>query len=206
MGLSLPKPGRDSAEVAASVHMVGDSFLNNLSSDNAVRAGLANKLRTITKDGVGGSTLAEQAARFALTPRYYGHILLIVDGGLSDATLEIAQAAIQDMVGRLSHSRWLYMQGGLDSATRAEGMPNRILMNDLNDWVLNEYGAAHYVETKTAMQALSTGSANDLADLAVDAWPRSCTASGLATDVHPAQANDPIFFGRANAKVLENVW
>jgi hypothetical protein len=171
---SLP---RKAAEKAASVHIIGDSFATGINLTQHLGLYLNNKIRTISNDGVGGSTLADQKTRFDSTSQHYDSVLVIMDGGLTD-TPAAAQTATQGMIANLTHSRWLYVQSGLDIATRSAGMALRTDIDTINAWVLATY-PNNYVATKTIMQSYSTGDANDLADLAADVWPRSQTSDGL---------------------------
>ncbi|RWO34742.1 MAG: hypothetical protein EOS10_00110 [Mesorhizobium sp.] len=159
------------------VHLIGDSFLNSNSLSNEVRLDLTDTYRMWSQDGVGGSTLVEQAARFALTPRYWDSTLVIMDGGLSDTSAE-AIAAIADMVSRLSHDRWFYMEPGYGTDQIA-GSANRIAQ-DAKVAAIKAAYPGHFVPTLDAIQALNDGSPEDLDDVNVsDIWPRSLRSDAL---------------------------
>ena len=90
------------------VHILGDSYVTaNLSAE--IVGALGPDYRAVRRDGVGGSTLAEQAVRYAATPLLHDFTLLIVDGGLSDADPIDQIAAI---VAHNTSGRWAYMQSG----------------------------------------------------------------------------------------------
>lgn len=71
-----------SGEVPRSLHVLGDSF----TAAPALQEALASELPgwTVTFDGVGGSSLAEQEARYRARPDSWSRPLVILDGGLSD--------------------------------------------------------------------------------------------------------------------------
>ena len=137
------------------VHLIGDSFLNS----GILQEQLALKCRreyiALSQDGVGGSSLADQATRFAATPEFYGDTLIIMDGGLEDDEVT-ALASIQDMVARFGHQRWYYV----------EPSPNTYA--SVQAWC-----GDHFIPVTAAMQAANDGSANDLADVANGLVPRS---------------------------------
>lgn len=165
-------------EIANSIHLLGDSFLNDVNVTSRLHLGLTNKRRTITKDGVGGSNLAQQKIRFDGTPQWYSSVLVIVDGGHTD-DLAAAQAALQAMIAKLTHNRWVLVEGGYDITDRAAGSPLRTTIDAFYAWIVSTYGAAHFCPTLDYLQTFSTGDANDLADIAADVVPRSQTTDGL---------------------------
>lgn len=163
-------------------HLIGDSFLNTDYLQNAIRINLAADWRISTQDGVGGSSLVEQAARFALTPKYWDSTLIIVDGGLSDEASD-AVSAIGDMVSRLSHDRWLYVEPGYGTGQIA-GSPNRA-SQDATVAAIQAAFPNNFLPTLSEIQALNDGGAEDLEDVNVsDIWPRSLRSDAL----HPGTA------------------
>ncbi|MER8811473.1 hypothetical protein [Mesorhizobium sp. M0965] len=170
-------------EKSQSAHLLGDSFLNGTVLQLYVANGLNNKARSISKDGVGGSSLLAQAARFDLTPWYYDQTLIIMDGGLSD-TLAEAQAAIASELAHLTHNRWLYIEGGYSPGTQETGMPARLVQDSIHEWLIANY-PTHYVPTLGIMQSYSDGSGGDIAAVAAGLWPTSQTSDGL----HPSDAS-----------------
>ena len=89
-------------------HLLGDSFLNNgfALQDLRAQAGLSISM---TQDGVGGTSITQQAARFAADPASWNRLLIINDGGF-DGTAEEAIAAIDGIRSNLTHDYWLYME------------------------------------------------------------------------------------------------
>ncbi|RWQ12323.1 hypothetical protein [Mesorhizobium sp.] len=175
-------------ELANSLHFLGDSFLNGIPMVQYVRKRLTDKARSFSKDGIGGTSLQQQAVRFDATSWDWTKTLIIMDGGSSDL-LEAAQAAVQSEIAHLTHSRWLFIEGGYDIGTKAAGSPARLVIDSINAWVNSTY-PGHFVATKTIMQSYSTGDANDLADLAADVWPRSQTTDGLHPTTTPGGGSD----------------
>jgi len=137
------------------MHLIGDSFLNS----GILQEQLALKCRreyiAFSQDGVGGSSLADQATRYAATPEFYGDTLIIMDGGLEDDEAT-ALASIQDMVGRFGHQRWYYVE------------PSPNTYSSVQTWC-----GDHFIPVTAAMQAANDGTANDLADVANGLVPRS---------------------------------
>ncbi|RUU29756.1 hypothetical protein [Mesorhizobium sp. M6A.T.Ce.TU.016.01.1.1] len=166
-----------SVEKAQSIHLLGDSFLNGTGLQLYVASALDDKVRSVSKDGVGGSSLAAQKIRFDATPWYYDHILVIMDGGLSD-DLATAQAAIQAEIAHLTHDRWLFIEGGYGPGTQETGMPERLVIESIHDWINTTY-PGHFVPTLAIMQSYSLGDAPDLAAVAAGLWPTSQTSDGL---------------------------
>ena len=103
----------------SNIHMLGDSFVNVVSSAprllNAIVSNLTTDYRDVRQDGVGGSTISQQATRWASTPQFYDHTLIIMDGSGPDEDMtSVYLPKIAEIVGRLSHQRWLYVQGGIN--------------------------------------------------------------------------------------------
>ncbi|MER9092221.1 hypothetical protein NKI34_14060 [Mesorhizobium sp. M0700] len=164
-------------EKAQSIHLLGDSFLNGEGILLKIARDLNNKVRSVSKDGVGGSSLGAQRTRFNATPWYYDHILIIVDGGLSDS-LATAQSAIPEEISRLTHDRWLYIENGYSPGIDETGMPERLVQDSIHEWLIATY-PTHYVPTLAIMQTYSDGSPSDVAAVAAGLWPTSQTTDGL---------------------------
>lgn len=199
----------------ASVHLHGDSF-----ATNRLRQSISSRLtgqRIYTGYTVNGGTLALQAQNLEENPIWWDRILVIMDGGLSDA-YATAIASIEEMAVRMTSGRWLYVQGGLDSQ-RATGEALRDLFDQVNAYMAANH-ADNYVETKSYAQALAisdtgaSGYANDQTDLASDIWPRSITYDGLHPQVEGSEntglgqtvAGDVMLAQRIVAKINANGW
>jgi hypothetical protein len=165
------------AEIAKSPHLIGDSFLNGVGLEQYLRKNLTSSVRSWSKDGVGGSSLADQKTRFDATPWHYGQPLIIMDGGLTDS-LATAQASIQGMIAHLTHDRWLYIENGYTPGQDETGMTERLVQDAIHAWIIDTY-PGHYVPTLATMQTYSDGSAGDIAAVAAGLWPTSQTSDGL---------------------------
>ncbi|RWP06708.1 hypothetical protein [Mesorhizobium sp.] len=167
----------NATEIAQSIHLLGDSFLNGEGMLLYVANALEDKARSVSKDGVGGSSIAAQKIRFDATPWYYDHVLVIMDGGSSDTLVE-AQTAIQAELAHLTHERWLFIEGGYTPGQDEIGMPARTVIDSIHNWIIATY-PTHYVPTLTIMQTYSDGSPGDIAAVAAGLWPTSQTSDGL---------------------------
>lgn len=161
-----------------SYHLLGDSFLNSSTSLlNEIKIDLQAAWRMPSQDGVGGSTLVDQAVRFAAAGRYHASTLIIMDGGLSDSGAN-AISAINSMVSKLSHSRWLYVEPGYGTDQIA-GSGNRTTQDATVAAIAAEF-PGNYLPTLTDIQACNDGSPEDLDDVNVsDIWPRSLRSDAL---------------------------
>ena len=169
---------------APAIHTLGDSFLNNEYSLDQLRLLLAAKGYVGTsQDGVGSTTITQQAARYAAyattaKEKWWNSTLVIVDGGF-EGTLEEAIAAIESIRANIGHDRWLYIQGGPNADT---GAADRIALDARWAGVQTAY-PNNWVPTLAAAQALSNGSADDIAQVARGWWPASLTVG--TSDFHP---------------------
>lgn len=136
------------------IHLLGDSFLNTGQILMRLKASAeaAGHIIGWSQDGVGGSTLAEQATRFALSPGAWGSTLVIVDGA-TELDGPGSVAAIQDMVSRLTHDDWVYVQS---NPINPLGDSRRDDWQATQDAILAYAGADHYVETLAPMIAADT--------------------------------------------------
>ena len=157
------------------VWMLGDSFCNETFQD-ALGVEFGNRITT--RDGVGGSTLPEQAARYALTPAVQDRTLIIMDGGLESKTTTEAQtvAALEAIISACGHDRWVYVE---PSTTYVVGSDDRAAHDARVASILALVGPGHFIECMSAMQAAHDGSANDLADVANGLTPRSLRSDNL---------------------------
>lgn len=185
---------------ATNLHVLGDSFITAAFVD-ALFAHLIDERRTISRDGVGGASLADGAARFALTPQYWGFTLVIADGGVNTGeTADAMLPAIDDMAGRLEHGRWLYMQPS--PGPIAQGSPERDGWEATQAAVRSHVGETRYVETLAALQAAHNGSPEDLADVAAGLVPRSLRTD----DIHETAAGSAVRTGAIAARLATLGW
>jgi len=171
-------------------HILGDSYVAGYNV--VVYAPLYNyRPATWTTDGVSGSSLAQQADRFDLTPQYYNDILVIYDGGLTDDAAT-AIASINRMIAHLPNKKWIYM----------ESTPNAQAGNEKGSVGYTDYLAKcaaikaafpnNYVPTLAIMQANSTGSTADVSNVNNGWWPASLLIDGI---VHPNDKASKILAG-----------
>ena len=181
-------------------YWLGDSFLgNNILPVSFARLVSQYEHFGYIRDGVGGSSLAAQAVRFAdaiaADATVADRTLIIMDGGLTD-TAEAAITAIDDMVSRLTHDRWLFIQSTPFYENNGDGIQEK--------WAALEthVGAEHWVSTYEEAQAANDGSPEDLAEIARGLWPLSLKSS--ASDQHPNQDGKDLLAELAYAKALSN--
>jgi hypothetical protein len=187
---------------AQPIHFLGDSGLNlnTLPEEVMLLIAAAGKYIPVSVDGVGGTSLTEQAARHALYSKWYDSTTVIVDLGVN-GTGDEAVAALAAIVGRLTHSRWLYVEPSYE-----EGVPLGSGARTTRDSILTQIeaycGAGHYLHTKAGIQAGNDGSAGDLTDLANDIWPRSLRAD----TIHLNAAGQVIYGGLIHARLVSEGW
>jgi hypothetical protein len=179
------------------LYLLGDSFVASGFFASTMSTTFSD--RTTTANGVNGSSLVSQAARFSTRTSFFDNILIIMDGGLSDSSAD-AITAIDSMVANLTSSKWVYVQPS--PAELIDGSANR------NDWnarvnaIVSHVGASNYVECLTDLQAGNDGSANDLQDVSDDIVPRS-----LRTDtIHENQAGADIRVAQVQAFIAAKGW
>lgn len=168
------------------LHMLGDSFLNNNILLGGISLAAISDSNVVyipnSQDGAGGTTLTQQAARYAANgTRFYDAPLVIADFGL-EATKEQFIAAFEDLLPRLKHSRFLYLE---PAPNQADGTAGRI-DHDERVAFFKRYLGDRFVPTLDRALALSDGSPEDLAKVADRLWPVSLTIS--ASDFHPNAA------------------
>lgn len=155
-------------------HMLGDSFANSLLRD-ALRTAYGSGF-LLSVDGVGGSTLEEQATRYARSPALWDRSLIIMDGSGDD--IERTRMCLPQIVGMCGHQRWVYVEPSPADAIAGSGARATF---DAALAVAVAFGGAansdsagnHYIPTLETLKAANDGSANDLADVANDIVPRS---------------------------------
>ncbi|MEL6375489.1 MAG: SGNH/GDSL hydrolase family protein, partial [Pseudomonadota bacterium] len=191
--------------MAAPVHFVGDSFLNldAVPDQLRLRVNARQGYLGFSSDGVGGSTLAQQAARFAgytgSAQKWWDATLVIVDGGTEDPA-DVAQASIARMLKHLTHERWLYVEAGSAPASAGYGA-------DAAAWtafrekqrVLQHFCGDHYVPVLREAMRRSDGSLADETNVDQLRWPVSLMTSDA--DFHP-NANGATMLGEVIADAL----
>lgn len=180
-------------------HWLGDSFLNSgqIRHDFEDLLAARGQYYFASEDQVGSTSLTQQAVRYASTTEYHDSTLIIVDGGLLADDSSVA--ALTSIVGNINHDRWLYVQSNPILATGVGDRPN---WDDEDAAILAYCGASHYLETKSVMQAASSGGDDDT-DVANDIWPRSL----LEVDVtHPNAAGQLLLAQTIYNRVLAEGW
>jgi hypothetical protein len=165
------------ATAKSNIHMLGDSFTTSALRD-AIYVGVGkNDYRVMTVDGVGGSTLSAQATRWASTPQYYDRTLVMMDGSGPDEDIpSVYLPKIAEIVGRLGHSRWIYVQGGINR-TSTPSQVSAILASYAQ---IQAAYPSNYVPTYDYMRANGTGATTGSGGGAV--WPANC----YGDDLHPS--------------------
>lgn len=140
------------------IHLIGDSALNTGSQLEEIALLCTDDYIAFSQDGVGGSTLEDQATRFDSDSLHWTSTLVIIDIGLSD-TQANALVAIADMVANLARPNWFYVE------------PNYVDSAILD--AIADYAGTHYIPTRSLMQTANDGSPEDLEDVANGILPRS---------------------------------
>lgn len=174
------------------VHGLGDSSMS-AHFDSALQARLGARVHT--SDCVGGSSLAEQLARWTATPAFHDQILILADDmtPLSDSLEDLALmlATYRGILDRLRGGRFLILEPGFPQGGEP-GSPR--IVERRNKW--SAVAAAYpdnAVTVSAAMQAASDGSDLDAAYVAAGLWPGSCL-------VAPGSGPDATIDGHLNAK------
>lgn len=168
------------------VHLLGDSFLNLY--------GILQKLEALIKtagyigmsqDGVGGTSLTEQAVRYATNnAKWRDATLVICDFGL-DTTADQTLTALKSILANIRHDRWLYMEPAPNVAT---GFAARTTFDEKVYKIKDFCGGSvanggRFVETLAPALLQGDGSTADNTKIAQLLWPVSLTNSD--TDFHP---------------------
>jgi len=169
------------------IHLLGDSFLNNYKIF-AELMGLTKGLGYISysQDGVGSSTITEQAARLASNnPKWHDSILVISDFGF-DGTSADAITAIESMLSALGHNKWVYLEPAPaeDDGTAARDTWNAKVSD------MRTYCGTHFVDTLSVALANGDDSTEDNAEIAKELWPLSLKTS--LTDFHPSALGEQL--------------
>lgn len=168
------------------VHLLGDSFLNlyGIGTQFMKLCTTANKIVPFSQDGIGGTTLTQQAARYAAyagsqREKWWHSTLVICDFGFEGTAAEGIEA-IKEMLRYIRHDRWLYMQPAPSSAL------NPVTPLPEKHAIMKAWCGDHFVSTLPEAWAESDGSTADEDQIAVGRWPVSLTIS--ETDFHPNDA------------------
>lgn len=189
------------------VHLLGDSFLNGHGVLKAFRSrltGTAGSIAGFGQDGVGGSSLSDQAVRYSEThPGFADRTLVIVEMGL-DGNYAQWSAAMGIILTHINHDRWLVCEPAPQIANGAQARTywDTLVANIAAycDGYVDTGG--RMISTLTEALALSDGSPEDEAKVADRLWPVSLTVS--ASDFHPNAAGDDFLGERIyNALVLK---
>lgn len=180
--------------VAWDCHFIGDSSIDSSYSpveDTQLfaREVFGNRFNTITMDGIGGTTYAQQAERFALTPEHYDKTLIIWESGGEDFSSD-AILAIEDMVSRLSHNRWVFVQW--QPLNYKLGTTERAFIDSENSALRTHFGDDHYVEMLPRLQQKAEVNQEDGQDVIDGLIPRSLLI-------------DPIHFNIRGHRVAFNI-
>ena len=181
---------------------IGDSFAT-LAFTDALEDHLGIRPSAYNLDGVGGSTMLQQAVRHALTPLRWGDVTVMMDGG-NDDTAADSISAIDSMVANLTTDRWMWVQPS--PKNYLDGSPERATWDakiaEVVAHITTTYGAEHYVECLTALKAGNDGSAQDLIDVANNIVPDS-----LRTDpIHENLAGTIIRTLQVMLRIIQQGW
>lgn len=178
------------------LHMLGDSFSTSTLC-GSVRDSLTPDFRSFRVDGVGGSTLSAQATRWAATPQYYDHTLILMDGSGPDEDMTtVYLPKLAEIVGRLTSGKWLYIEGGLNRLwTPAAVAAQRALYAQ----VQAAY-PGNFVSTYDYMRANGTGTTTGANGGAV--WPANC----YGDDLHPSTEGNTVLGACIAAALAARGW
>jgi hypothetical protein len=181
---------------APPLHMLGDSFVNGGQLIEAVMENFAatdNGYVPFSYDAEGGRGLTVHAGRFAGYvakgyTKWYDPTLIIMEGGPDDDG-PTSVAMIGDIIGRLTHDRWVFVESSPQEYL--PGSADRDAYEAKMD-AIRTYCGDHWLPnlaliTNTDPEAgtiFHDGSENDLADCANDIWPRSLRMPGDV--IHPS--------------------
>ncbi|MDE8650483.1 hypothetical protein [Novosphingobium album (ex Liu et al. 2023)] len=168
----------------------GDSYVNG-ANGVSLKASLASAAGLKVIDiGAGGTTLAQQVARYQAKP-YLAPLRFVhwdgSDNGFSSITADIANyQALADAQGGTGRFVFLAPVAVPNPAAASNPTPGAqsIRCADRHDAMLAAFGAAHVFDPLPALQALSTGGADDLNDVAAGLVPRSCLFDASNGQVH----------------------
>lgn len=157
-------------------HLLGDSFAS-AGFSTALQTLLGN--RVLSVDGVGGSSLSSQFARWAATPSLHSRILIMTDdmswSGESFSSNADMMLVYSQILAQLSGGRFLIMEPGFPIGG-VGGSSDRATRDAKWAAIVAAY-PDHVVPVTAAMQAAGDGTALDNAYIAADLWPGSCLSN-----------------------------
>lgn len=171
--------GRDCAYPP--IHLLGDSILTNYTFSARLREESGIYL-PYSQDGVGGSTLTEQAARFAANNEKWHDSTLVIYNYGHEEDYAGTVTAINSILSNLNHNRWLFIEPTPSVATGEAG-------RDTWDATVASIKAAYpnnFVDTLSIALASGDNSAEDNAEVAKGLWPLSLKVS--TEDFHTSEA------------------
>ena len=169
------------------IHLIGDSFLNNYN----VLMQLEKRIGPdgyigLSQDGVGGSTLTQQAVRYAAADaKWRDATLVICDFGRETNAVD-SIAALEAILGLITHDRWIYMQSAPSSP------PGDVY--DAEEAQIAAWCGDRYISTLAPAFLESDGSPADVARVAQRMWPLSLVNSAI--DFHPNYTAGTPFIAR----------
>ncbi|MEM6943981.1 MAG: hypothetical protein AAF565_09570, partial [Pseudomonadota bacterium] len=152
------------------VHFLGDSFLNLGRLVDAVRNDISGYV-AMSEDGVGGSSLADQATRFSDAQDEYlsGSTLVIMDGGNNDTDGASAVANINLIIAQLQPGvDWIYVQPN-PSTDLPIGGAQRTAWDAIQTAIQAAF-PNNYLETLTHMQGGGASTAANSTRIAQGLW------------------------------------
>ena len=166
------------------IHILGDSFATTV-LQSAIQALYPSRFVSI--DGVGGSTGAEQLARYQATPALRDRTLVWMDGGQGAG--EDTITALAGLIAAAGHTRIIRVQPS-PGVTGIAGSAERIAWDAaqaaIDSYLSSALGIGHIAECLTALKAANDGSGGDLTDVANNIVPRSLRIAAL--DMHETAA------------------
>lgn len=176
--------------VAGSYHLDGDSFLNLHKVEDQIA--ILHKARGYigkSQNNLGGTSISQHVTRLLTVPKWLASKIVIVEGGF-DGTAADAQTALNTLQANLSHSYWALTESA--PQFQLPGSPGRTTFDGYMTSMAAYCGADHWIPTLAPLRNTNAGSgtvyhdgsANDLADIANQLWPRSLQADP-GVDFHP---------------------
>lgn len=178
------------------LHFLGDSMLDDGLLVEQVTSHLAQS-HTVTSDGVGGTTLTQQAARWALTPQHWGKALISVDAlasGDGDVT------TVDGIVANLRSGKFLYVEAPIYE-TNTIGTPGRTAIDAQLDGIRSGY-SDDYLDSFDAVQNYNGGTSEEEADVANGIWPRSFRYD----EVHPNTPGNKVWGEVIASAIIARGW
>ncbi len=178
-GLTLDGSPGIPAVAGYAIHFLGDSMLDSGLLVDQVELRL-NQSHPVTEDGVGGSSNADQKARFTATPARWGDSLVICDAGVNGG-----QAAV-DTLDLVTSGRRLFIE--MTYGAYRLGSTERNTINTETD-IIKAAHPSNYIATYAEVSLHNDGSTADLYDI-----EGGLTQPSLLSDlIHPNAAGRAVF-------------